>query len=77
MTLNYFETDPVSSLVENIFCLNIEEADLPFTSKILPFGHPSITYVYGKGQNAYRNKQKMPLEKLIITVETPSEMAGP
>ena len=67
MNLEYFKTDPVSHLVRELFYLSFEMEDIPFSTKIIPIGCPSLTYIYGKKQTAYFGSAQMPLKKLTLT----------
>ena len=67
MNLRYFDTRPISSLVREFFCLSFTEEDLPFTSKIVPVGFTSLTYIYGNSQIAQRGKTITNLQGLTLT----------
>ena len=57
MTLKYYNTGGVNSLIEEFFHLTFDESDLPFESKVLPICSPTITYIYNN-QHRFLYKKK-------------------
>ena len=67
MTLDYFDTNDVSHLVEELFLLRFDEDDTPFKSTILPICHIAITFIYNDSQSIIFNGHKTTISGLVIT----------
>lgn len=67
MTLNYFDSDDVHHLVEELFLLSFTKDDIPFKSTILPFGYTTLTFIYNPGQSVLFKEKETPLLNLMVT----------
>ena len=67
MTLKYYNTGGVNSLIEEFFHLTFDESDLPFESKVLPICSPTITYIYNNQHRFLYKKKQTLCNQLILT----------
>ena len=67
MQLNYFNTDGLNHLVEEIFQLSFSKDDIPFSTTIVPVCLVSITHIYNDKQFADFNKKIFPLKGSTLT----------
>ncbi|MBO6879577.1 helix-turn-helix domain-containing protein [Winogradskyella sp.] len=67
MTLKYYKTDRVSSLVEEFFHLTFDDSDLPFESTVLPVCYTAITFIFKNQHRFIYKKKETELSGLIVT----------
>ncbi|MTE27461.1 MULTISPECIES: helix-turn-helix domain-containing protein [Winogradskyella] len=67
MTLKYYKTDRVSSLVEEFFHLTFDDSDLPFESTVLPVCSTAITFIFKNQHRFIYKKKETELSGLIVT----------
>lgn len=66
MEFNYLHKKDSRNLIKDIFVLKFIKEDLPFKTKIISLGFPSIVYTFSDQQNAVFKGKKTPLKGLNL-----------
>ncbi len=67
MEFKYIDEKDSRGLLNNMFIITYKNENLPFKSKIIPTGFPSVTYIFGEKQKAIHKDKSVNFNELIIS----------
>lgn len=67
MNLNYFDTDKINHLVEQIFELTFSSDAVPFQTTIMPLEYSNLTYIASGKPKTVNKQTETTLENLMVT----------